>query len=57
MSSSVRRTGRGAGVDYLDATALEFRKRRNPWAFRTLHIRRAAAPELENAESYEVRNR
>jgi tryptophan 2,3-dioxygenase len=53
-----RRTGTGgsAGVDYLDATALKYRIFRDLWAIRTLQIRRAAAPALENAEFYEFRN-
>src|SRR5207244_10080880 len=53
-----RRTGTGgsAGVDYLDTTALKYRIFRDLWAIRTLQIRRAAAPELENAAFYEFRN-
>lgn len=53
-----RRTGTGgsAGVDYLDATALKYRIFRDLWAIRTLQIRRAAAPSLENAAFYEFRN-
>lgn len=53
-----RRTGTGgsAGVDYLDSTALKYRIFRDLWAIRTLQIRRAAAPSLENAEFYDFRN-
>ena len=53
-----RRTGTGgsAGVDYLDKTALEYRIFRDLWAIRTLQVRRAAAPELDNASFYDFRN-
>lgn len=53
-----RRTGTGgsAGVDYLDTTALKYRIFRDLWAIRTLQIRRAAAPSLENAAFYDFRN-
>ena len=49
-----RRTGTGgsAGVDYLDQTALKYRVFRDVWAVRTLLLREAALPELENAEYY-----
>jgi len=48
-----RRTGTGgsSGVDYLDSTA-KYRIFRDLWAIRTLQVRRAAAPPLENAEFY-----
>ncbi len=53
-----RRTGTGgsAGVDYLDATALQYRIFRDLWAIRTLQIRRAAAPALKHPEFYDFRN-
>jgi len=53
-----RRTGTGgsSGVDYLDSTALKYRVFRDLWAIRTLQVRRAAAPELENAGFYDFRN-
>jgi tryptophan 2,3-dioxygenase len=53
-----RRTGTGgsSGVDYLDATAQKYRVFRDLWAIRTLLVRRAAAPELENPEFYGFRN-
>jgi tryptophan 2,3-dioxygenase len=53
-----RRTGTGgsSGVDYLDTTALKYRVFRDLWAIRTLQVRRAAAPELANADFYGFRN-
>jgi tryptophan 2,3-dioxygenase len=50
-----RRTGTGgsAGVDYLDQTALRYRIFRDIWAVRTLLVRQAALPPLENAEAYD----
>jgi tryptophan 2,3-dioxygenase len=49
-----RRTGTGgsAGVDYLDQTALKYRIFNDVWAVRTLLIREAALPPVENAEAY-----
>jgi tryptophan 2,3-dioxygenase len=48
-------TGGSSGVDYLDTTALRYRVFRDLWAIRTLQVRRAAAPELENAAFYDFR--
>jgi tryptophan 2,3-dioxygenase len=52
-----RRTGTGgsSGVDYLDATT-KYRIFGDLWAIRTLQIRRAAAPALENADFYAFRS-
>ena len=52
-----RRTGTGgsAGVEYLDQTALAYRVFRDLWAIRTIQIRRAAAPKLEDPEFYGFR--
>ncbi len=49
-----RRTGTGgsAGVDYLDQTAVKYRIFRDVWAVRTLLLRNAALPPLENANFY-----
>lgn len=49
-----RRTGTGgsAGVDYLDRTALSYRVFEDIWAVRTLQLREAALPPLENADFY-----
>jgi tryptophan 2,3-dioxygenase len=49
-----RRTGTGgsAGVDYLDKTALAYRVFRDVWATRTVLLRKAALPELDNAAMY-----
>ncbi|MFT6040494.1 MAG: tryptophan 2,3-dioxygenase, partial [Gammaproteobacteria bacterium] len=49
-----RRTGTGgsAGVDYLDATALQYRIFKDVWACRTCQIRATAAPALDNASFY-----
>lgn len=49
-----RRTGTGgsAGVDYLDRTALTYRVFDDIWAVRTLQLREAALPPLENASFY-----
>lgn len=49
-----RRTGTGgsAGVEYLDRTALEYRVFRDVWAVRTLLLRQAALPALDNADYY-----
>ena len=49
-----RRTGTGgsAGVDYLDRTALSYRVFEDIWAVRTLQLRRAALPPLQNAHFY-----
>jgi len=49
-----RRTGTGgsAGVDYLDQTALKYRIFRDIWAVRTILIREADLPALENAAVY-----
>jgi tryptophan 2,3-dioxygenase len=53
-----RRTGTGgsAGVEYLDATALEYRIFKDVWACRTCQIRLGAAPELKNAAFYDFRS-
>lgn len=53
-----RRTGTGgsAGVDYLDATALQYRIFKDVWACRTCQIRAEAAPKLENAAFYGFRS-
>ena len=50
-----RRTGTGgsAGVDYLDRTALKYRVFQDVWAVRTLLLRRAALPKLDNAAYYD----
>ena len=52
-----RRTGTGgsAGVDYLDQTALKYRVFSDVWAVRTLLLRRAALPRLEDAAFYDFR--
>jgi tryptophan 2,3-dioxygenase len=52
-----RRTGTGgsSGVDYLDETALRYRVFRDLWAVRTMNVRAAAAPELENPDYYAFR--
>ena len=52
-----RRTGTGgsAGVDYLDQTALRYRIFQNLWAVRTLLVREAALPPLENPATYGFR--
>jgi tryptophan 2,3-dioxygenase len=49
-----RRTGTGgsAGVDYLDDTALKYRVFREMWAVRTLLVRKAVLPALEDAGMY-----
>lgn len=49
-----RRTGTGgsAGVDYLDQTALKYRIFRDIWAVRTILVREAELPALENAQAY-----
>lgn len=49
-----RRTGTGgsAGVDYLDQTALKYRVFREVWAVRTLLLRKAALPPLQNPAYY-----
>jgi tryptophan 2,3-dioxygenase len=49
-----RRTGTGgsAGVDYLDQTALAYRVFREMWAVRTLLVRKAALPALQDAGMY-----
>lgn len=49
-----RRTGTGgsSGVDYLDQTALKYRIFTDIWSVRTLLVRQALLPPLENAEAY-----
>ena len=49
-----RRTGTGgsSGVDYLDQTALKYRIFTDIWSVRTLLVRQALLPALENAEVY-----
>jgi tryptophan 2,3-dioxygenase len=49
-----RRTGTGgsAGVDYLDQTSLKYRIFRDVWAVRTLLVRKAELPPLEDPELY-----
>ncbi len=47
-------TGGSAGVDYLDQTALKYRVFHDVWAVRTLQIRRAALPPLENEQAYGI---
>ena len=49
-----RRTGTGgsAGVDYLDQTALRYRIFRDVWAVRTILVREAVLPPLEDPEFY-----
>ena len=49
-----RRTGTGgsAGVDYLDQTALRYRIFRDVWAVRTILVREAVLPPLENPGFY-----
>ncbi len=49
-----RRTGTGgsAGVDYLDATAVRYRVFDDVWAVRTMLVREASLPALENASFY-----
>lgn len=50
-----RRTGTGGstGVDYLDQTALRYRVFRDVWAARTMLIREAVLPPVQNAASYD----
>jgi tryptophan 2,3-dioxygenase len=50
-----RRTGTGgsAGVDYLDQTALSYRVFADLWAVRTLLLRRAALPAVQDAHVYD----
>jgi len=50
-----RRTGTGgsAGVDYLDQTALRYRVFSDVWAVRTLLLRRAVLPPLDDAGFYD----
>lgn len=52
-----RRTGTGGsdGVDYLDKTATTYRVFRDLWAARTIQIRRADLPPLEDADYYAFR--
>lgn len=52
-----KRTGTGgsAGVDYLDQTALRYRVFGDLWAVRTLLLRKAAVPEIENADDFGFR--
>lgn len=49
-----RRTGTGgsSGVDYLDQTALRYRIFTDIWSVRTILVRQALLPPLENAEVY-----
>jgi tryptophan 2,3-dioxygenase len=49
-----RRTGTGgsAGVDYLDQTALKYRIFRDVWAVRTILVKEAELPPLENPAFY-----
>ena len=49
-----RRTGTGgsAGVDYLDQTAIKYRIFTDVWSVRTLLVREALLPALENASTY-----
>ena len=50
-----RRTGTGgsSGVDYLDQTALQYRVFGEVWAVRTLLMRTAALPPLQQADLYD----
>jgi len=50
-------TGGSSGVDYLDQTALRYRIFRNFWAVRTLLIREAALPPLDEPDAYSFRFR
>lgn len=52
-----RRTGTGgsAGVEYLDQTALRYRIFGDVWKTRTLLLRKAAVPPMQNAEEYRFR--
>ncbi len=52
-----RRTGTGgsAGVDYLDQTALRYRVFGDVWAIRTLLVRKAAIPSIDNADDFRFR--
>ena len=54
-----RRTGTGgsAGVDYLDATALQYRVFRDLWAVRTVQLAAADLPPLAEADAYGFRAR
>ncbi|MEM9195878.1 MAG: tryptophan 2,3-dioxygenase family protein, partial [Myxococcota bacterium] len=45
-------TGGSAGVDYLDRTALKYRVFHDLWAARTVLLREAALPPIQNAEVY-----
>lgn len=48
-------TGGSAGVDYLDQTALRYRIFSELWAVRTLLLRKAAIPPIENADEFRFR--
>jgi tryptophan 2,3-dioxygenase len=52
-----RRTGTGgsAGVDYLDQTALRYRVFGDIWGVRSLLLRKATLPPLENEGDYGFR--
>ena len=53
-----RRTGTGgsSGVDYLDQTALRYRIFTDIWSARTILVRQALLPALENAAAYGFRD-
>ncbi len=48
-------TGGSSGVDYLDQTALRYRVFGEVWAVRTLLLRKAAIPPIDNADDFRFR--
>lgn len=48
-------TGGSSGVDYLDQTALRYRVFGDVWAVRTLLLRKAAIPPIDNADDFRFR--
>ena len=48
-------TGGSSGVDYLDETALRYRVFGDIWAVRTLLLRKAAVPPIDNADDFRFR--
>ena len=48
-------TGGSSGVDYLDQTALRYRIFADLWAVRTLLLRKAAIPPIDNADEFRFR--
>ena len=48
-------TGGSSGVDYLDQTAQRYRVFNDVWAIRTLLLRKAAIPPIDNADDFRFR--